>query len=480
MTNTHRLFAGAALLVGGMLAVPLVGGTAELEAQGVLTTPEQTITISRGMSALITIPAPLERVSIADPAIADALPLSGTEILINAIGVGSTSLVTWSENDRPRLYAIEVYADIQGLERQLAALFPGTGLTLDTQGSTVIISGTARDPSVVRRAIEIASASGVNVINNVTAPFPQQIMLHVEFAEVNRTALKSVSADLIALNPQVADDAFRNLQNFAVTEATTEGLRGEISGSVAGVETLAEGMVNFLVFGEGTLLGAAIRALKSTGDFKSLAEPNLMALEGEEATFLAGGEFPYPVIQPGGESNAVTITFKEFGIRLSFTPEVTNNGSIRLTVAPEVSSLDFANGLTLGGFQIPSLLTRRVQTVVDLNAGQHLAIGGLLDNSILENTDKIPILGDIPILGTFFKSESVRQNHSELLVVVTPYLVDPSNTPIDLPTRQPQTWTDWDGFIPVPSGLHGTQPDSTGAAGAAPQGQRNPGSDGSR
>ena len=216
-------------------------------------------------------------------------------------------------------------------------------------------------------------------------------------------------------------------------------------------------------------MGATIRALKSSGHFKSLAEPNLIALEGEEATFLAGGEFPYPVVQ-GGQNASTTIVFKEFGIRLRFTPEVTNNGSIRLHVAPEVSSLDFANGLTISGFQIPSLLTRRVETRVDLQPGQHLAIGGLLDNSMLENQEKIPILGDIPILGTFFKSESVRRNHSELLVVVTPYMVDPSGQPIRLPTGQPYTWDDWPGFVPNPSGLRGTDPPPADTTGGAPSG----------
>ena len=460
MTYTNRFLAGALTLLCALL-IGLGSGTPDLVAQDVLTTPERTVTISRGMSALINFDDPFERVSIADPTIAEAVPLSPTEILINAQGVGTTSLVIWSQNERPRLYSLEVYADIAGMERQLASLFPGTGLTLSTQGSTVIISGTARDPSVVRRAIEIASASGVTVINNVTAPFPQQILLHVQFAEVDRTALKALGSDLIAVNPQVLDETFRDLQNF---DART--------GEVAEVETLSEGLVNFLISGEGAALGATIRALKSSGNFKSLAEPNLMALEGEEATFLAGGEFPYPVVQPSpdGGQNTVTIVFKEFGIRLRFTPEVTNNGSIRLRVAPEVSSLDFANGLTIAGFQIPSLITRRVETQVDLRPGQHLAIGGLLDNSQLENEDKIPILGDIPILGNFFKSTLLRQSHAELLVVVTPYMVDPSGQPIVIPTGQPSSWDDWDGFIPVPSGLRGTDPppDTIGGPVGAP------------
>lgn len=448
-----------------------------LQAQQVLTDPERTITISRGMSALIVPDGPLERVSIADPEIAEAVPLSPTEILINARTVGSTSLLVWERNDTPRLYAIEVAADIQGMQRQLDELFPGAGLELSIQGSTVILSGQARDPSIVRRALEVAEASGVTVINNITAPFPQQILLHVQFAEVDLSETGRLGADLMALNPQRADEAFDNTDNFRITESSTRGLQGDIEGEVIGAQTMAEGIVNFLVFGEGTQLAATIRALKANGNFKSLAEPNLMAIEGQEASFLAGGEFPYPVIQPNQDNNAITVVFKEFGIRLRFTPQITNVGSIRLRVAPEVSSLDFANGLTVGGFQVPSLLTRRVETEVDLRPGQQLAIGGLLDNSRLEDISKIPLLGDIPILGAFFKNRTVRKKHTELLVVVTPYLVQPSDEPITPPTGEPESWDDWDPYLrkdtrPGPDGnVRPTpimQPDTAVGAGTNP------------
>jgi pilus assembly protein CpaC len=212
------------------------------------------------------------------------------------------------------------------------------------------------------------------------------------------------------------------------------------------VETLSEGFVNLLIQGDAARLDAVIRALKSTGEFRSLAQPNLVTREGEEASFLAGGEFPFPSIQ-GGATNAVTIEWREFGIRLNFTPTITNSGNIRLRVAPEVSSLDFGNGLTFQGFQIPALLSRKVNTDVELRPGQTLAIGGLLDNSMLQDVDKIPILGDIPILGIFFRSKSARQNRTELLVLVTPHILDPDNLPAQsLPTGDPDTW-DWDSHI---------------------------------
>jgi pilus assembly protein CpaC len=212
------------------------------------------------------------------------------------------------------------------------------------------------------------------------------------------------------------------------------------------IGTVSEGLVSVLVSGNGAELSAVIRALKTTGDFNSLAEPNLITMEGQEATFLAGGEFPFPVVQSGASSNAISIQWKEFGVRLNFTPTITNSGNVRLKVAPEVSALDFTNGLVIGGYEIPSILTRRVSSDVELAPGQHLAIAGLLDNSILESVNKIPILGDIPILGYLFKSTDYRERRSELLVIVTPHIVEPLNTAPALPTGEPDEW-DWDNRL---------------------------------
>jgi pilus assembly protein CpaC len=205
-------------------------------------------------------------------------------------------------------------------------------------------------------------------------------------------------------------------------------------------------VVDFGLFNANASIEALILALQSKGDLKSLAEPNLVALPGKDATFLAGGEFPYPAVQGGGGNNAVSIVFKEFGIRLRFTPNITRNGSIRLKVMPEVSSLDFSNPLVFGGFVIPSLLTRRAETEVEMKSGQYMAIAGLMDNRMTDNATKIPILGDIPILGQFFRSKDARQNRTELLVLVTPRLVLPADKPTPLPTGEPTAWR-WNGFM---------------------------------
>ncbi len=430
----HTAAVGAATFLEALLLLAALGpAVARGHAQQVLTEPERVITIARGGSALLTRPTALERVSIADPEIAEAVVISPTEILINANEVGTTSLLVWAQNDVVRLFNIEVAADIVGLERQLRVLFPDQDLSVSTAGNSVILSGTVRDPGVVRRALDLANASGAQVINNIQAPSPEQILLHVRFAEVSRTAFKEMGGDLVSiLNPHKLDQVF------------TED-------SEALIETLTEGLVTITLLGEESRLETIIRALKQNGEFRSLAEPNLIAIEGQEATFLAGGEFPYPTVQGtqvgGGTGNqAVTIQFKEFGIRLRFTPIVTNTGTIRLQVAPEVSALDFANGVTLSGFEIPSLVTRRVETEVELRPAQTLAIGGLVDNSLTTSVDKIPLLGDIPILGFFFRSENARENRTELLVLVTPHIIEPSDTPPPIPTGEVDTW-DWSRYM---------------------------------
>ena len=176
--------------------------------------------------------------------------------------------------------------------------------------------------------------------------------------------------------------------------------------------------------------------------FRSLAEPNLITSPGDSASFLAGGEFPFPVVQGGAQAGAVSIQFREFGVRLNFTPTITNSGAIRLEVAPEVSQLDFANGLTISGFQIPAILSRRASTVVEVADGQTFAIAGLVDQSMTENVSKVPVLGDIPVLGQLFRSEEMRQERSELLVLVTPELVRPAEASRskDVPTGEPEDW----------------------------------------
>jgi pilus assembly protein CpaC len=293
----------------------------------------------------------------------------------------------------------------------------------------VTLSGTVRDAVSASRAVEIARTSGANVIENLFTPPAVQVMLQVRFAEISRSIMKDWSSSLSTVNPHRVD----------TDGATWVG------------QTTPEGQIGFLIDDGDGNFEAIIQAAKTRGDFRSLAEPNLMTLPGKEAYFLAGGEFPFPTLQAASAGNVVTVVFKEFGIKLRFTPTILRSGAIRLVLKPEVSSLDFANGLVIGGFEIPTILTRRAETEVELREGQYLAIAGLLDNSLINNVTKIPILGDIPLLGELFKSRAIRQRKTELLVLITPRLVVANERATPLPTGEPSR--DWrmDGFITRPA-----------------------------
>lgn len=414
------------ILAGGLALAALVLGR-PAQAQRAITTPSNFLTVQRGSSALLVNPTPFERYAIGEPDIAQAVVVSPSELLINGKQVGSTSLVLWDRQGEPRLYSIEVAPDVAALQRFLRDMLPGESISVQSNGKAVVLSGTVRDATIVSRAVDAASASGATVIDNLQTPPAVQVLLKVRFAEVNRSALKDFSFRF----------AGANVQDIAEPVQWS----GEVS---------TDGVVQFLL---GDPLGAffesQIQAQITKGNIKSLAEPNLLTLPGKEATFLAGGEFPFPSIQGGGGTNAqnaVVIQFKEFGIKLKFTPTITRSGTIRLKVAPEVSTLDFANGLVFQGFEIPSLLMRRAEAEVELAEGQYLAMAGLLDNRTLQTVTKIPILGDIPIIGELFKSRQIRQNQTELLVLISPKLVVGQDRAPEIPTREPATW-EWSGWL---------------------------------
>jgi pilus assembly protein CpaC len=386
-------------------------------AQRVVTQAERVISVSRGASALLINPVPLSRFSVGDPAIAEATVLSPTEVLINGKGLGTTTLLIWDNSGQVRVNSVEVTADAPGLQRFLKQLMPDEDIQVTASGNTVTVSGTVKDPNSVARALDMAKATGATVIDNLVAPPAVQVLVRVRFAEINRTALRDWSTRFATLNPHKLSD------------------KGDYSGTTD--PTVGADAITFLLNSGNANLQAFIAAATQKGDLRTLAEPNLMTLPGKEAYFLAGGEFPYPSVQGGTSSGAVSIVFKEFGIRLRFTPNIARNGAIRLKVLPEVSSLDFANGLTIQGFQIPSLRTRRAETEVELREGQYLAIAGLMDNETTRNLTKIPFLGDIPILGELFKSRGIRDRRTELLVVVTPELVQAGEVSPKVPTGEP-------------------------------------------
>jgi pilus assembly protein CpaC len=412
---------GSRVFAAVLVAVALVhAAPRSLDGQVIMTEPEGVITIAQGTSALIQHPGEFTRVSITNPAVAEYQVMTPSEVLINGIGLGSTSLFLWDTAGAIRHYTVEVTADVASLQRYLDHLFPDENIVVTAQGNTVILDGAVSDERIARRANDIALTTGAQVLDNFQTPAPRQILLKVRFAEVARDAISRLGPNIIRLlNPH-------KLSTGGDWQAVTD----------------SEGILDLSLISSNAELSMIIEALRSNGDFRSLAQPNLLALDGQEASFLAGGEFPFPAVQGGGSSNAVTVEWREFGVRLRFTPQVTNIGNIRLTIAPEVSSLNFAGGLSMAGIQIPTILTRKAETEVELREGQHLAIAGLLDNTWQENIDKLPLLGDIPILGALFRSEEMRQERTELLVIVSPQVIVPSDDPIPVPTGEPETW-DW-------------------------------------
>lgn len=406
-----------------------------------------TVLVAVGKAALVPHPYTLRRVSIANPEVAEVIVVSPTEVMVQGKAIGTTTLVMWDSEGGRVLRAVEVAVDAEALERHFRLLFPTeSAIEVTSSGNTYILSGSVGNATSGRRAVEIAQSTGASVVDNMKVPAPHQVLLQVRFAEVSRSAMRQMSANLMRIDPfnLRGDD-----EGFVGTGQNTPPGNLFLDLDRGGPEQTFSDAVNLYLFNPSANVGVFIRALKAQGLFKSLAEPNLLARDGEEASFLAGGEFPFPVVQGSSANQAITIVFKEFGVRLNFTPTITNSGNIDLQIEPEVSTLDFGTGLQVSGFAIPTVLTRRAKTRVELRDGQTFAIAGLMDNSMSESVDKVPILGDIPVLGALFRSNDVRHDRSELMVLVTPRLVQPSATPPAIPTGEPETW-DWDKSLEGP------------------------------
>ena len=401
------------------------------------------VNLTAGRSTVLMVDFDVTRIAVTNPGVADATVVQPREILIDGKSPGTISLIIWGA-DRRVQYDLVIQAPIPSLEQQLQSLFPGEDIRIGMNDQAIILSGNVSTNTIMLRAAEIAQATSdkLKVINLLQLPGgseSQQVMLQVRFAEVNRRALQEAGVSFFTSGigfknvwgrtgtQQFSAPDFENLQS---TKNLTTGDLTEVSG-----ELTFSDFLNLFFLSSKYDIGAVIRALRQTGQFQSLAEPNLIAYNGQEASFLAGGEFPVPVVQ--GASGTVTVVFKEFGIRLNFTPTIAGD-VIRLKVRPEVSALDFANGISLSGFRVPALTTRRAETDVELRDGQSFAIAGLLDNISQSDSAAIPILSQIPIIGHLFKSSAKRAERTELMVLITPRLVrplDPDEVP-QLPTRQ--------------------------------------------
>jgi pilus assembly protein CpaC len=385
-----------------------------------------------GRSTVLNIGSPIARVSLTVPDIADAMVTAPGQLLIHGKQPGTISLFVWDRAGAITTYEVNVRRDLTALGAHLRQLFPGEPIEAVGSGKDVVLSGTVSGQYVIDKAANVAAGyvekaeNVVNLLRQQEGVASNQVMLRVRFAEVSRSAVMELGASLFTGPTGYKDWIARTTtQQFSAPNYTELSRTADLSDNLTGAEgkySLSD-FLNIFIFNNKYNIGTVVRALQEKGLFQSLAEPNLIATNGKEASFLAGGEYPYPVVQGGGNTNSVTIMFKEFGVRLSFTPTVLGGDLINLKVKPEVSSLDFANAVTVSGFRVPSLSTRRTETEVELRDGQTFAIAGLLNNTVQDSMRKIPGIGDVPILGWLFKSRAMQKAQTELVVMITPTIV---------------------------------------------------------
>ena len=438
-----------------------------------------------GRSLVLDSPKPLRRVAVTDPAIASVTVVGPHQVLLHGLQPGTVTLLLWDEEEKPRSFDLTVERDLDPLRRAMRQTLPHESIEVTQTRGSILLSGQVSSKAVGDQAVALAQAHAEKVVS-LLGDSVVQVALKVRMAEVNRSAVKELGVTLFTtglagsnLIGQASTRQFSEvLGNIGSVPADVQKGRDPNAANLAsgGVGATAQGtpavfglndLLNIFFFLPGRNVGAVVRALEQRRALEILAEPTLLARSGREASFLAGGEFPFPVVQGvTGGAPVISIVFREFGIRLKFTPAVSTDGRISLKLVQEVSALDYANAVTVSGTTIPALSTRRTETELQLVDGQSFAISGLLNKTLTETASKIPGLGDIPILGKLFKSRSKQRSDSELLVIVTPTLVPPlqsGQTPPPAPSLELPRMRD-EGML---SGDKKEGEDGTGSQGAA-------------
>ncbi len=427
------------------------------------------LSVAVGKTVLVDVARPIARVSIGLGGFAEASAINQNEIMVNGKAPGETSLIIWDTAGGRQFFNLTVRASdtvsndhLDAIRREIRTELPGQTVKLTSEGGIIFLRGTVKDLNSSDRAVKIAATGGkvVNLLNVAVPPADPQILLKVRFASVDRNKGTQMGINFFNLGQ---GNAVGGVSTGQFTPPSISGGSGTSSGAVAtnGYQALFSNELNLLAFFPGLSAGADIQALETKGVVEVLAEPNVMAANGKQASILAGGEYPYPVVQggSGGSGASVTIMFKEYGVRLNFIPTITPRGTIRLQVAPEVSSLDFTNAVQVSGFDVPAISTRKVKTEVELGDGQSFVLGGLLDNRETETMQKIPFIGDIPYIGKLFQSMSKNKTNTELIVIVTPQIVAPIQAGTPLPElKYPAK------FLPPNSNIPMHNPDGKTAA----------------
>ena len=403
---------------GGSAAPAPLQPVAGAPAIGAVKLETTRLVTSVNKSELIESDASIRRVSVGNPDLIEVVAVSSRELVVNAKAPGETTLIVWSAAGRKpfNVVVMPLAGKLEGVRRQFEQEFSGQDVTLTFEEGSVFLRGTVKDMTAAGRALAIASTLGrvVNLLHVQVPPSQSQILLKVRFVDVDRSATSQLGFNLVSTGAGNTPGAISSGQ-FAGPAVTSVDKTATFSFSNA---------LNVFLYRPDLNLGATIQALEAKNLVQILAEPNLLTTSGSPANFLAGGEFPFPTLQGGGSGvGQITIQFREFGVRLKFLPTVTPRGTIRLSVTPEVSALDYSNSLQVQGFTIPGLSVRRMETEIELEDGQSFVIGGLIDNRMTETIDKIPGLSKLPLIGKLFQSRSVQKNNSELIVLVTPELV---------------------------------------------------------
>lgn len=384
-----------------------------------------------GQSRVINFDRPVGRFSVSNPEIAEAVLVTPDQVLVNGKAFGQVNFIAWEQSGGEYLvFDVYVRANLSLIDSQIRALFPTDDIRLSQANGSVVISGSVKDPKTAAQVDSVVQAAGFKTVNMLASPVKNmaQVQLQVRVAEVNRNRWKDYTTSFTAIPPG-GTAGYINSGNGPSQLGNTN-----TSPAGAAFESILSPALNLFIFNRAINTAAMLRVLRTQGAFRELAEPNLIAMDGQQASFLAGGEFPVPVVQGGASSNglAMTVVFKEYGVRLNFKPTIIDEDHIQLELEPEVSTIDFANGVKFNGFVIPGLKTRRAKTGVELRDGQSFALAGLLDNSETKSFSHIPVVSEIPIIGNLFKSKSFQRSETELMFIVTAVLVKPVNRD-DLP-----------------------------------------------
>jgi len=448
-------------------ATVLILGAAPVLAQG----QAEDIRVTLGKSLVIDYPEDVARISTSNPEIVDYVPVSTREILLHAKGLGTATVVIWAKSGQRNFYNMTVEMNLEPIRKVLRESFANEEVTVGSSRDAITLSGRVSTQLAADKLVALMTPFAKTVVNNMrvaTAPIEKQILLRVKFAELNRQASFQFGVNILSTGALNTPGLISTGQFSSVRPTGT--LSGTIGGGLAGSASSfnISDALNIFAFRPDLNLAAFVKLLQAEGMLQILAEPNLVTSNGKEASFLVGGEFPVPVLQGGAGAGAVTIQFREFGIRLSFNPTITDNKTLKMYVKPEVSTIDMANAVTFNGFTIPALATRRVESNIELGVGQSFVIGGLIDDRVNETFNKIPGLASIPLLGTLFKSRNESRNKTELIVMVTPEFVEPASA--GDPKLTPQMPGEFLRPMMLPSGM----PNSSNVGSGTPANQGAP------